>query len=84
MERSIEVSHQRYQGGIPFVMQSSASTFGEFKAELKAAKDLDINENNRVTLTSHGERDLISDGELLPAGDLIIYVTPKQMKAGVC
>jgi hypothetical protein len=81
--RTIEVSHQRYNGGIPFEIQSSAKTFGEFKTELSSAKGLDITMENRAVLTSHGEINLSSVDQELPEGNLSIMITPKTMKAGV-
>ena len=80
--RTIEVSHQRYNGGIPFEIESSAKTFGEFKSELSSLKQLDITMENRAVLTSHGEVELSNSNQELPEGNISIMVTPKTMKAG--
>ena len=80
--RKITISHARYNGGALFSIQSDATTFEAFKTDLYTAKGLDIDSDNKVTLVSHGERELAMGVQELPLEELTIMVTPKTMKAG--
>jgi len=82
--RKITISHARYNGGAIFSLMSEATTFGEFKTQLYTDKGLEIGEDNKVTLVSHGEKELAMDVQELPDGECTIMVTPRNMKAGKC
>ena len=80
--RKVTISHARYNGGTLFSIESDATTFEAFKNDLFAAKGLEIDSDNKVTLVSHGERELAMGEQELPTGELTIMVTPRTMKAG--
>ena len=82
--RKITISHARHNGGELFTLQSDATTYEAFKAQLFAEKGLEVNSDNKVTLVSHGERELNMDVQELPNAELTIMITPRNMKAGVC
>tara|TARA_R110002126_G_scaffold187382_1_gene335951 strand:+ start:355 stop:612 length:258 start_codon:yes stop_codon:yes gene_type:complete len=80
--RKITISHARHNGGAIFSIQSDASNYEGFKSDLYTAKGLDIDSDNKVTLVSHGEKELAMGEQELPTGELTIMVTPRSMKAG--
>ena len=81
--RKVTISHARFEGGQLFSIMSDATTFGDFKKQLYADKGLEITGENKVTLVSHDERELGMDTQELPAVDLTIMITPRNMKAGI-